>query len=1446
MSPIIAPEYPDFSAGPLPAPTRPPDTIEELNPRVLVYTIVGLLALLPTAFLWHQFQIYRNSGKLLAQAERLADQEDWRASATMYFHYLKLRPDDAKSWVRLAQTFDRAAKTYNEKQKAVELYFQTVTLASDQSDLRRRLAELLLELGKHHLAEYQADQLLERLPEDGGAWRTKALASYWTSRTTSRVAMQTVAKAFTNAAKYNPHDVVMSRGLAEIYRKELQNPGKAERESFADTVMNKLVAANPNNTEALLSRYTYRVRFRLPEADPDLNRAIELAPDDIEVLLASAHRSMQRRDYAAAQRDYQRLAELFPSDGRGYLGWGQALALADQRDRALEVWRQGLQEAGADDFWINLRMTEALIVLGRLDQASGKLLLLDDLAAGQKGRAKREERQRRLVAIDFVRARWFAAKGDFYSAVPVLQRVLSLRQRTAETDEDLTGVVEVLYQLAQAYAAQQQFDLAAGMFDEAVRLQPTVAEHHINAAQAWESAGQFERAGRSYEMALVQKSVDPSAQILLARTQLARQQRLPPALQNWDEVRATLTRAKERRADSATLKLLEADYLSASGRREEALRLLEAALQQFPRNARLAQALVMAHEKWGRPEEADRLLAEMREADRGSDWSLRMLQTAVYVHRQEFDRARALLQEAVEKGGVQQRSQAQFQLVRIDLKSNNLASARQRLEELTKANPRNPVLWEMLAELAMGEADWDQAQMVEQRLRDLQGPTGTDWRYFRAVRLLETARGTNDDQVAEAERLQQEVQDLRPAWAQGYHLRGMVRQTQQRWDEAIEAYQQAVHLGHNNLRTYQQLIALLQRRNRVAEADRYLAQLIDLASYVPQLSTLAVTVSFQQGQLGRAVKVAEEAVAQRPEDPAAHTMLGTSLLLVGRAADGQRALERANELAPDDPQTWMGLLAMHVRQEHTDQVRQLAERLTAAPLPEAVRAFLAGQAFELVGDADAAQRQFLRALEAAPEDLSILDHTAKFMQTRDAAEAERLLRKLVDLAPDAETGKRRLAEFLASAPGEKRWEEVAALLKELGETPAELTPGALRDKARLLVKRSGAEDLREATQLMEHLVRSEDQVLPEDRLALAWLYTIGGQTAKARDQYRELATQPEPAAAHVAAYAGFLIDHEYITEAGSYLTMYEKADPDGALSLELRARWLHAQDRDDEIAPFVDAFVARRLETVSSQEQRSSTYKLAAEACALVNLPAAETWFRRWLELDPAALTPLAVWLASPAIGRRNDAIELCRGYAQQDQTPTSAIAAAAAMVTGNATPSEFEKLEPLLTAAVAAHSDHADLALWVANVRCMQNRAEEAVQHYRRVLALEPDHVDAHSNLALLLSESPAGRDEALRLVERAMAIAGRTVPLVDTYAVVLLRAGRPEESQKLLGQLTQLTLAGAGVHFHLAAARAATGDGDGARRSLKQARQMELDKACLTPGERSLLAKLDQSLTP
>ena len=62
-------------------------------------------------------------------------------------------------------------------------------------------------------------------------------------------------------------------------------------------------------------------------------------------------------------------------------------------------------------------------------------------------------------------------------------------------------------------------------------------------------------------------------------------------------------------------------------------------------------------------------------------------------------------------------------------------------------------------------------------------------------------------------------------------------------------------------------------------------------------------------------------------------------------------------------------------------------------------------------------------------------------------------------------------------------------------------------------------------------------------------------------------------------------------------------------------------------------------------------------------------------------------------------------------------------MLSSSKTPTEaeFRLAEPLLAQALASHPKDADLLTAVAGVRVLQQRTDEAIDLYRRVVALKP-----------------------------------------------------------------------------------------------------------------------------
>ena len=277
-----------------------------LNTRLLVETLIVAAIIGPAAYFWYLWQVKRTADTILERAATLVEQKDDAAAAQYYFQYLKLRPGDADAQVRLAETFDRAAKGPG-KSRAVQYYYEALGVAppDKQCELHRRLAELLIELRRFGPAEDEAQEVLKREPNDPQGWRLVALAldgQMLRNGTLTRGRRPSeVGGACQRALQLRPGDAVIAAELSRLCREQPQWLGEkqqalsdADRRRLADGIMDAMVAANPRDAEALLARYGYRARYGLPGAKEDLAAVLKAAPDNLQVVLRSRRPSAAR------------------------------------------------------------------------------------------------------------------------------------------------------------------------------------------------------------------------------------------------------------------------------------------------------------------------------------------------------------------------------------------------------------------------------------------------------------------------------------------------------------------------------------------------------------------------------------------------------------------------------------------------------------------------------------------------------------------------------------------------------------------------------------------------------------------------------------------------------------------------------------------------------------------------------------------------------------------------------------------------------------------------------------------------------------------------------------------------------------------------------------------------------------------------------------------------
>ncbi len=292
-----------------------------------------------------------------------------------------------------------------EKSSAVQYYYQALGVAppEERRDLRRRLAELLLELSSTEpkycsQAEEEARELLKLDQNDAQGWRFLATALYGQSfrsgiktnnisdsktaklvrqsRTSASVKRggndakeqggkeedekATLGEVLQRAHKLNPGDIEIAAKLADAYRNnpqllddQQQALPDAQRKALADQVFEEMVAADSKSAKAHLARYRYRLACKLPNAEDDLAAALKFGPDDLDVLLRAGSDAPSPRSGSPADADaawmqavkhFQHATEVAPADVRAYLLLANLYVAQGKPDDAAKWLRSGVEK----------------------------------------------------------------------------------------------------------------------------------------------------------------------------------------------------------------------------------------------------------------------------------------------------------------------------------------------------------------------------------------------------------------------------------------------------------------------------------------------------------------------------------------------------------------------------------------------------------------------------------------------------------------------------------------------------------------------------------------------------------------------------------------------------------------------------------------------------------------------------------------------------------------------------------------------------------------------------------------------------------------------------------------------------------------------------------------------------------------------------------------------
>src|SRR5262249_44796460 len=144
-----------------------------------------------------------------------------------------------------------------------------------RKDIRKRLVALQVEARQFSEALVHLQQLRHEAPEDADVAYQAGICHE------GRLEFTLAVKEFRRVIKLAPVRIEAYPRLADLLRRHLGEPGEA------DKVIDQMVAANQQAHLAYLLRARYRLLSEKGDPEADLRRGRELAPDDIDILLAS-------------------------------------------------------------------------------------------------------------------------------------------------------------------------------------------------------------------------------------------------------------------------------------------------------------------------------------------------------------------------------------------------------------------------------------------------------------------------------------------------------------------------------------------------------------------------------------------------------------------------------------------------------------------------------------------------------------------------------------------------------------------------------------------------------------------------------------------------------------------------------------------------------------------------------------------------------------------------------------------------------------------------------------------------------------------------------------------------------------------------------------------------------------------------------------------------------
>jgi tetratricopeptide (TPR) repeat protein len=464
-----------------------------------------------------------------------------------------------------------------------------------------------------------------------------------------------------------------------------------------------------------------------------------------------------------------------------------------------------------------------------------------------------------------------------------------------------------------------------------------------------------------------------------------------------------------------------------------------------------------------------------------------------------------------------------------------------------------------------------------------------------------------------------------------------------------------------------------------------------------------------------------------------------------------------------------------------------------------------------------------------------------------SAEAKQMLNEMIDqpsaLADDVAWARRNLA-LLSLAEGRPIDRAQAGnLVRDLKESPPRgieevrdqstrllIAARGVRGKARQAIGKYGSDIWRDAVK--------NQLATADDWFHRAQMERLAGRRSEASASLKEAMRRDPGNQLYVVARIDSLLADNLLAEVEPLVASLTGAahDPRSAFAA---ARFFAMAGRSEECVAIVGRYVdsadagsgdsaarVRHAADMLDQSARLALSKNAARSRMIVS--AAIDRYAASLRAYPEAIGPMTLLMAQDE--QTQAALDLLEARRGTLNSATMALAAVSVLQAGNATAKQSQTVKGWLDAALAESPSSIGLKLALAEWHVSRRDVAAAEPIYREILAKDPNNVHALNNLAWVLAPRGDRLDEAARMIDQAIQIAGSSGELLDTRARVLIARGnfdRAIDDLKTALEFGETSLR----YFHLAIAQFKQLKKDDAVQSFREARARGLDSRMIHP---------------